>query len=270
MGEYAVGKDGLGENVSRCAIGSHEDIDGILDRARHLVERAQDRSAIERRSLPERYIEHGLGICFFFGIAHAEQNEALSVCEDWCVLRCLKVQPTGSDELYSGEFFRDLAQVISREDGDVPGKDQQVVLIPHVEGVESAQYWVPSVIRFERANRVGDIRAGELHLSVVDGSFKSIQSAPLREWEHDFVGTRCAISRHSVKRDIQGSSQIVDCVPDYQREIVRYGLVGFGDEFNPACAAFYLDNELKRVFRQIGVNSLPKIVDVTYGPLNLT
>jgi hypothetical protein len=149
--------------------------------------------------------------------------------EDRLTLRCRKIQGSGASDCGAGfEAFQKFFNLKAGKRSDVACQDEQMMLIAHIQGVDTAEYWVPSLIWLEKAHRLRDICSGELYLSVIDGSFKSFRSAPFREGEHDFLWRRSAVLSHAIQSDIQCGGEIMNGIANNQGQLWGMGLLVLG------------------------------------------
>jgi hypothetical protein len=115
------------------------------------------------------------------------------------------------------------------------------VFVAYVEEMQATKYWVPSRIGLEKAHRFCDLFAGELYMSAINGSFKSILFP--RKGELDAIWTWRSNGRHP--------------------KSTMYGFVGFNSILHPVAAAFKVGDKFKRTLSQEGINSPAQVVDVS-------
>ena len=231
--------------------------DYFLDHIQTVVQHGQDRLFIDDLDVVKRYL-HGhldLGIRLGIGVVPVEY---------YIFCKRSETERTGNFEV-SGTVLDNLTE------GDINTHvDSKLVFVHDVEGVESIEQIVPSLVWIQRANQVPDFGAKMLlYFSLTRGVFEFLFAPENREVNIGDI-------RHIVEM-CQGGCQIVESGPQVKQDITTQHVDLFGNGFDK----FQFDFDPSAIFRidlrrhRIGITLNPRcegsvhLVDVLLGPFNL-
>lgn len=252
--------DGIVRGVEERGGEAFHGFGGIDD---HVGEGLQYRHSTKNLSFAERYDEHGLGLCFLLARGKVAKDERFPNAEKFYVLRAVKndqvakLFDTGVDEV--GKW---IALRPGSEDGSLAAQDQEPVLVLHIKGMDQRQAGVPSVVRLEVGYGFDDLFAGDLYLSILDGRYKSLRL--FREGKMDL---RFDMPRHSKEGLIERRAEIVDGIPDDEREGWRDGILYFDNVGQLSGLAVAALHQSEGPVRKEGFDLGIEVVDVMTGPL---
>jgi hypothetical protein len=141
------------------------------------------------------------------------------------------------------------------------------MLVNNVEVVNCPKRFIPTLVRFQRANYLNDLWSGAVYMSLFDHRIKII---PLvAEREIDIVSIPAIELNQFASEDIEGGSKIVNHIPDNKGEIV--GLFFLHAERKSVVAGLrvLLDDKFVRITFPKTVDLEIKVRDVFFGPFNL-
>lgn len=235
----------------------------VFGRDGHFLHGWNDRSARERLALSEAYREEGLGIRYlvesFDRAVEVKVDHELADSRHNRVAGEVLWKSVGRDEFLKvgGGHFDPQA------DGD-----NKMVLVALVDGFDSMEILVPARIGLERVDLVDDVFGGDIHLSGSNGAFQAIRR--LDEGESHLPGGWCLTAHHPEAKMVQGGPEVVRGVPKDEGEFVWNGAVGLKEDKSLGGIAALADSQMERRIREI-FGSLPvQIVDVLFGPLDLS
>ena len=146
---------------------------------------------------------------------------------------------------------------------------QKHVFVEDVKFVESADGFIPSIVRFyDIHNEVDDLFGGLVYVSTLNGSYKIIPGAVDRKLSV-FGSSASNFEQNIAHGEIQSALEIVDGISDEQCKIVWNGLC-LSDLQNILIGIRVVLNE-----QSVEVSCLKefeptvKVVDVLFGPFNL-
>jgi hypothetical protein len=144
-------------------------------------------------------------------------------------------------------------------------QQKQAMYVTNVEMVEFVKNLIPVRVRFERDYRFNDLFAGDLYLSICNGTYKSLFC--LGEGKGNSFGRRSFAFAKSEHRQVQGRTQIVNGIANDDGKFGWDGYVGFSSHHG--CSGLWLNDsdKLKRFLGQKGINLPVHIIDVMLGPL---
>lgn len=261
-----------GEFVIGVQEGVHQQDDDILHRARALVEKSNDWVAGEGLSYAERYIKGWLEICFLFRLSGSDGKQPVGNggiggggCEHVAVFRsCVPEKSLAGDFYTAGEHGVD---TVGGDFGCVARQDQELMLVSYIEPMKAFQYLMPARIRLQSAYRFDDLFAGELYLSAINGSFKSLRFA--REREGDVIAARGSILGQSEHHKVKGGTEIVNRVPEDGGEVFWDGYLGFGRDGELAGFGIERLDQYERALLEKGIDLSAKVADVMFGARDL-
>lgn len=156
---------------------------------------------------------------------------------------------------------------IERTQGDPKANgDNKMMLVAFVQNLDRVKIEVPARIRLRRMNYVDDLWGGEVHLSCIDGTTKTLLCA--RERKPDSASVLCLTPNHSEAEVVERGPEIVDSISEQEGERLWHGVLGL--DINQSLVGIFAfpNSEFERDFRKI-VGYFPvKITDVLLGPLN--
>lgn len=226
-----------------------------------------DEAIFKGQPFTKAHAEGRLNICFFLRIGQVPGDKIGAEHENGFIFRArisnCSILP---DQSNLRNFADDCINSVNAKLGNIASNHQQSVFVTGVKGIEAPQLFVPVTVRLEVVNRFHDLFTGELYLSLLNGSFKSILFPYKRELNiaQSDVST---IFHHAENGKVQSRPQVMNSISNNEREAWRNGLIGFGPEYYLSSLALELDDELKGVLRQEGIDLPAKIIDVMAGPL---
>jgi hypothetical protein len=251
-------------------------IDDSLNDINAVLQRWNDRRALERLSFSERYEIGQSDIGFLFMLAAGPVARPFSA---GVVSRTLKQLDLILIRMRKANFpdaFRPPDGRITRDDGaqrclvkiqNMPGKNQKPMFILGVETEYPAENWIPVSVWLERTNISDDVCAGELYLSASDLSLKPLLFAD--KGKHERVRVGRLIASHAVDREIKRGPKIVDNISDHQRPVIGERLISFGNDQILVGLRPMLDEDPEWAIMHEFFNVKPKLLDMLLGPPNL-
>ena len=250
----------MGERVS-------EGICDLSDTRDHLMKLNNYGLIGEELTLWEAYLKGRLNLCFCFGKP-----------EGTPMFRTLELQSdTNKISQACGEVKHAVAHEscaqskliheVSRHLSHAANGNDKFVLVCYVKGVNSVKKCVPTRIRLKGFDRVDDLFSGELHLSVLDGGFKSFNS----RGEGELHGFRSwsFVAHHAEHNKIKGASEVMNRISENHGELIWNGYVCFDADGSLFGLWIIDDDECVRALRKIGVYFPVQVIDVVFGPINL-
>ena len=184
-------------------------------------------------------------------------------------LKGIDVRGVRHDPAQAGRDHADLVPARGPFIDPVLRGQDQLVFVRNVELVHPVKKMISARLCVQTYDDLDDVFAGQLYLSAYNGLMKSLRvQRALGEGVLDIVGVRDPIANHRPDGVIESRSQIVDGIPDDEREREWRGSIGF-DADNFIAVVTHDGDDFDGFARQVGVDLPVKVIDVMFGPLNL-
>ncbi|HEV8552164.1 MAG TPA: hypothetical protein VGR65_02090 [Casimicrobiaceae bacterium] len=231
-------------------------INDAKDDLRELFQRWDNRLTFKGLSLVEKYCEGRLSMALKMRIAGglhhyvqyaASTNSERAICESHIADRRIDVRKRHNGKGgYQEAMFIGNVETVKRPDG---------VIIPSFVWLYSVQ------------NEGDDIDTGDLYFSPIKDTFQFLPR--ISDWEVRMTGRNAAShSDDFASQKIQSGSEVVNCIPDHQRDIFWHGLSLLELQYvssNEIC----LDAETAKISVNECCNGRVEFLDVVIGPFNL-
>ena len=252
--------------------------DGVDDAVGFLCQRDESRDHglhWEGLTFAEAYNRGRFEVCFPFGGARTLGGPSRAPVALGTGHVDVELDATSHDEVHPflgsvrhfGHGFTELRE--GHADIRASGNDKPV-LIGYVQGVDSVELFVPARIRLEVVDFLDDLFAGEVYLSCLNGSTKTLRR--FAEWKLDrapLSGCFAFIANHLKDEQIEGGSQVVDGIANDQGDCIWHGYLGFDRVGNLAGLAVKATKNSQGMLGRVGINLPVEVDDVMLGPLNL-
>lgn len=209
---------------------------------------------LSRRSIAERYVKYDLSVVLELGLKTNSFTK--------------RVRPRNGDiENVNGPVF--VLQFDAHDPSDGDDRNEELVFVVNVQGVQRENVAVPSFVTFDVVNyEIEDARSGRYASTLLENRFKPVFG--LARIDGKFrVPVRVAESSNDfAPRDVKSGSQIVDCIARNQCEVGTQVSVSerVVKELFPRLS---IHVQAGSVTVGRGVESLLEIRDVLIGPFDL-
>jgi hypothetical protein len=194
-----------------------ETIDGTFNHDREGTQKECDTLAGQGLIFPESYLKGDLDICVLL-----DRPGNAGIIAPRC--QSIVFSNVNEGQIFDNQIGRrrlvdisDFETIKGRRGYD--GHDE-LVLVGNIESMKVVEKIVPARIRFQFAEFLDDLFAGDLYLSLREKTFKTLRFSA--EGKHDVLGTRRIEWRNNVPREvIERRPKVMNGVPDDER--IRFG-----------------------------------------------
>ncbi len=223
---------------------------------RQLMQRWDDRLALENLSFVEKYIEGRIALLCDFDVGRGSYQVKFSAMSDG---NCSKVKGISA--------FVGHINVSNRSNGN--DWDQQPMFVHDVQIVHGIQDIIPSLVRLYRVNdKINDSRRRSLYFSTIDGCYKLIPVGLERKIDVS-VGHVASQGYDFAGHEVEGGAEIVNSITHYQGDFAGHISGGLKLEDIQSVLRIFLDVKSIEVRIEKGLKDGIKLADVLIGPFDL-
>ena len=234
-----------------------ECLDYARDELRELMQRWDDRLTAQGLSLVKAYVKGRCSVALYLDIGTGSERAYVNY------------SATTDDESTARERYTADPRIDVSECGNGRYRYQQSVLIRNVETVKCVDGVIPSFVRlYGIDDQIDDVGPGDLYLSAIYGVHKFLPRISKRKVRPSIRGS--SGERYDLaSQEIESRTQIVDRVPDNERNFAWHGLGLLELDNVLARVEIFLNAETAEVrIQEIGEHPI-KLVDMLIGPFDL-
>lgn len=233
-----------------------KNIDNIRDDLGELMQRFNDRLVLKGLLVAESYLEGRLEILADFDISCGGETH-----------KYLAVFNRANMHIHHGEQGAKIVSHLEVVDSCIMGRrDKCFMFIGYVEIVDSPQKFIPSVIRFQRADYLDDIFSGSVYVSIFDHTVKAVDIITKRKI--DVLGVSAFHAHQFRSEKVKSRSQVMNSVTDDCSKMARYFMPDSKCPELIRGVRVLLDNDSVRFRFNVVDDVIIKLTDVSFGPLN--
>jgi hypothetical protein len=229
-------------------------VDDVFDNIRQLMEKWKNKLTLANLRLVERYVKGELRIHVVFATVAKDYIAEFQACR--LLGFKLKVDGEGTDLLWRcrGKF------VIERD-----GK-QEAMLVDNVKTMENPERTIPSLVRFQEADRFYRVFPHALYFSA-KSAFTSVGFRRLKDWESAVVaGPRTIRADQLVHKMVKRCTEIVDNIAGNHRQRKRDAFKSVDPVFPYAGLTVMLEPESVGLRVDERLLGALKVKDMLFGP----
>lgn len=232
-----------------------------LDLDGHLPENGRDEAPAEGLILPKQYVDGDINLLGVYGVSPRDAG----VVAPYCYAVVFEKVEGGVLDNEAGHRRVHIADVKTVDSESGPDRYDEFVLVGNIKNMETIKNVIPSRVRLQVAEFLGDFFAGNLYLSVRENRFKTLRS--FAKGKLDLVRDRAMGTQDIPSHMIEGGSEIVNGIADDEREMIGNGRVYFSDQGALAGMSIVVGREPASlaIVQSLGLGN--KILDVMLGPL---
>ncbi len=245
--------------LARELVGKHPEYP--LDLDGHLPEDGRDEAPAEGLILPKQYMDGDINLLGIYGVSPRNGG----VVAPYCYAVVFEKVEGGVLDNEVGHRRVHIADVKTVDSESGPDGYDEFVLVGNIKNMQAIKNVVPSRVRLQVAEFLGDFFAGNLYLSVCENRFKTLRS--FAKGKLDLVRDRAMGTQDIPSHVIEGGSEIVNGIADDEREMIGNGRVYFSDQGALAGMSIVVGREPASlaIVQSLGLGN--KILDVMLGPL---
>lgn len=233
-----------------------KNIDNIRNDLGELMQRFNDRLILKGLPIAESYLEGRLEILADFDITcGGDTHKYLAVFN-----RANMQTPNSKQWPSSISHLETFDPSIMRR------RDKCFMFIGNVEIVNSPQKFIPSVVRFQRADYLDDIFSGSIYVSIFNHTVKALDIITKREI--DVLGVSAFHADQFGSKEVECSSQVVDGITNDCRKMARHFMPDSKCPEMIRGVRVLLDNYSVGFQFDVVDDVVIKLTDVALGPIN--
>lgn len=233
-----------------------KNIDNIRNDLGELMQRFNDRLILKGLPIAESYLEGRLEILADFDISCGGETH-----------NYLAVFNRSNMHVHHGEQGAKIVTHLKVFNTSIMScRDKCLVFVGYVEVVDSPQKFIPSVVRFQRADYLDDIFSGSVYVSIFNHTVKAIDIITKREI--DVLGVSSIQSNQFRGEKVKGCSQIMDSISDDCGKMARDFMPNSERPELIRGVSVLLDNDSVGFRFNVIDNVVIKLTDVALGPIN--
>src|SRR5665213_637862 len=264
-------------DVVRSSIDEKQSVDEPFDEIDTVLQRWNDRFALEGMSFSERYAigQSDIGFLFRVGIHRSPtkplEGTVVGKTLEQLDLICVRMRKADCPDRVGKSEGRtsgdDGSQRCLVKINNLPGKNQKPMFILGVESEYPAEHWVTVSVWLERVNKLDDLCAGELYLSAFDISLKPLLFPDKGKHEGMRIGR--LVAGHTVNGEIKRGPKIVNDIADDKGPGIGNASISFGNDQILAGLRPVSENDPKWSILHEFFNCKPKFIDMLLSSPNL-